>query len=96
MLVLAFRRRPVVIGQHDEGSAGADLLGMAREVDRLGRGIGARPGDDRHPALGHLDRQLDDALMLLVAHGRAFAGSMPAFFQNACIASRFICRLVVM
>jgi hypothetical protein len=29
-------------------------------------------------------------------HGFVVAGSMPAFFQNACMASRFICRLIVM
>lgn len=28
-------------------------------------------------------------------HGFAFVGLMPAFFQNACMASRFICRLIV-
>jgi hypothetical protein len=29
-------------------------------------------------------------------HGFVVDGSMPAFFQNACMASRFICRLIVM
>jgi hypothetical protein len=29
-------------------------------------------------------------------HDFTFAGSMPALFQNACMASRFICRLIVM
>lgn len=28
-------------------------------------------------------------------HGFAFVGLMPAFFQNAGMASRFICRLIV-
>ncbi|SIO72558.1 hypothetical protein SAMN05444172_8996 [Burkholderia sp. GAS332] len=29
-------------------------------------------------------------------HGFVIAGSMPAFFQNTCMASRFICRFIVM
>ncbi len=94
MLVLPFRRRPVVIGQHDQGGIGAGLFSMAGEVDRLGRRVGPGAGDDRDAALGHLDRQFDDALMLFMADGRASrrwcrTGTTPSMPSLICQSTNF-------
>ena len=69
-----FLRRLVVVGRDHEAGVGAGLLGVAGEVDRLGGAVAARAGDHRNPAARHLDADLDDALVLLMGEGRAFAG----------------------
>ena len=45
VLVEPFLGRLVVVGRHDEERVGAGLLGMARELDRLGGDVRAGAGD---------------------------------------------------
>jgi hypothetical protein len=52
---------------------GARALGVLREVDGFGSGVGAGAGDHRHALPGHLDAQLDDALVLVMAERGALA-----------------------
>ena len=84
VLVEALLVRLVVIGRHDQHGVGARLLGVAGKVDRLGRVVGAGAGDHRHPALRHLDADFDDALVLVVAQRRAFAGRADRHEAVAC------------
>ena len=72
--VEAFLGRLVVVAGRMQGGVGAGLLGKAGEVDRLVGRVGARAGDHRHALPGGFDAQLDDALVLVVAQGGAFAG----------------------
>ncbi len=72
--VEAFLGRLVVVAGRMQGGVGADLLGEAGEVDRLVGRVGAGTGDHRHALPGGFDAQLDDALVLVVAEGGAFAG----------------------
>src|SRR5260221_11988109 len=53
---------------------GAGFLPVARQLDRLGGRVGAGAGDHRHLALRHVEAELDDALVLLVAQRRRLAG----------------------
>ena len=59
--VEAFLRRLVVVAGRVQHGVGAGLLGELRQLDRfLGR-VRAGAGNDRHPLLRGLDRELDDA-----------------------------------
>ena len=69
MLVETFLAWAVVVRRHDQGRVGAHGLGVAHQVDRLLRRIGAGAGDHRHAARGRLDAQLDHLAVLLVAEG---------------------------
>ena len=75
MLEQAFLGRLVVIGAYDERSIGPLRLSLPSELDRVLGRICARSGDDRCPALRHLDAQGDNTLVLVVAERRRFAGS---------------------
>jgi hypothetical protein len=74
VLVEAFLGRLVVIGADDERGVGAGLLGDLGGVDRMRRRVEAGAGDDRRASGRDLDRHLDQALLLVVFKGRAFAG----------------------
>ncbi len=63
--------RLVVVGHDRQHRVGADLLGETGERHRFGSGVRAGAGNDRHALARHLDRDLDDAAVLLVGHGRA-------------------------
>ena len=67
-------RRLVVVRVDDQRPGGACPLGMAREVDRLGGGVGTRPGDHGKAPSGALHDDLDDPLVLVVAQRRRLAG----------------------
>src|SRR3954447_24280870 len=47
---------------------------MLSEFYRLPGGVGAGTGDDGNTAFRLIDAPLDDALMLVMVHGRAFPG----------------------
>ena len=66
--------RTVVIRRHVQRGVGAGLLGIARQLDRVGRIVRSAAGDDRHPAPGDLDRDLDHPAMLVGRERRRLAG----------------------
>ncbi len=59
VLVHAFLGRTVVVGHHQQGRIGAHILGVARQLYGLGRGIATRSRDDGDAAGRVLDGQLD-------------------------------------
>ena len=66
-----FRVRLVVVGRHLEARIGtAGGYRGFRERDRLGRGIGARTGDDLALPRRKLNRLLDDLVVFIVREGR--------------------------
>ena len=74
VLIEALLSRLVVVGRDHEQRVGSGVLGVACEIDGLGGGVGAGAGDDGDAALGLRDRDLDDALVLVVGEGGALAG----------------------
>ena len=74
MLVHAFLGRLVIIRRHYQHSVGACLLGMLGKLDRLLGGIGPGAGDHGNAAPRLLNAPFDHAVMLVMAHGRTFAG----------------------
>lgn len=72
MLIEPFLGRFVVIGCHDQKTVGTDLLGMARQQQRLVGAVGPRPRHHRHPAGRSLDAQLGHAHVLGVAESGGF------------------------
>ena len=64
----------VVIRRHDQRCFGADLFGMADQVDPLCRVVRPRPGNHRNPACGGANDFFDDLTMFRMSDGRAFAG----------------------
>ena len=74
VLVHAFLGRLVVIGRHHQHGIRACLLRVLGELDGLLGRIGASTRDDRRAALGLVDAPFDDALVLVMAQGGAFAG----------------------
>ena len=52
----------------------ADGLGMGDQLDGLGGGVAASPGDHRHPTLDGPDAQLDHAAVLVMAERGGLAG----------------------
>ncbi len=73
MQVQPFLGGLVVVGVHQQDSIGTNLLGMTREAYRLTGGIRAGPGNDRDPAIGKLDCEGDDPVMLIMAESRTFS-----------------------
>ena len=74
VLVHALLGRLVVVRRHHQHRVGARLLRMLGKFDRLPGRIGAGAGDHGNAALRLVDAPFDDALVLVMAHGRAFAG----------------------
>ena len=70
----AFLRRLVVIRNDRERAVRAGFLRVRGERDGLGRGVGARSGDDRNAPARFVHRRLDEQAMLLDVDGRRFAG----------------------
>nr|GEU28413.1 hypothetical protein [Tanacetum cinerariifolium] len=67
--------RGTVIVRHDlQRGVGARFLGKAGQLDRFGRGIGARAGNDRNAALGMGNRRLDQRAVFFHADGGRFTG----------------------
>ena len=65
----------VVIGGHKQqgiGTAGSRLCCQCTAVIGI---IGTSTRNNRHPVIDRLDRKLDGGQLLLIGHGRAFAGS---------------------
>ena len=65
--------RLVVVGRDDQRGVHADLGGAAGEVGRVGRVVGAGPRDEEGVFADLLDRELPEALLLLVGERRALA-----------------------
>ena len=74
MAVDAFLPGLVVIRSDVEKSLRAELFRLAREQNRLVRGVGARSREHGNAARGELDRLRDDFEMLFVRQRRRFAG----------------------
>ncbi len=74
VLIEAFLRRLVVIGNDDEGGIGAGFLCVNRIVNRFGGAVRAGSGDHGNAATDFLDAHFDDGLVLVGRQGRAFAG----------------------
>ena len=75
MLIKAFLRRLVVIGADNQRRIGARLLGLPGQLDRVLGRVRAGSGNDRDPlALGDLDAQADQPLLLVIGESRRFAG----------------------
>ena len=72
--VKPFLRRLVVVGRHDERRIRAGLLGMARQVDRLGRAVRSGAGDHRHAPARDGNRDLHNPLVLGMRQRRRLAG----------------------
>src|SRR5262249_15420453 len=66
-------RRLVVVRGHGEDPVRAGLDRGLRAGDRTPRVVAAGPGQDRHLARGHLDRDRDDPPLLVVAERHALA-----------------------
>ncbi len=66
--------RPVVVRRHDQRGVAAGGLGVLRQLDRLGRRVRARAGDDLRPAPGRLHHGPEQVLLLLVRERRRLAG----------------------
>ena len=64
-------RLVVVGGDHQQGIR-PRRLGVAREIHRFRRRVGAGPGDHRHAARGLVDADFYDSLVLVVAEGGRF------------------------
>ncbi len=67
-------RRLVVIGRHNEDRIGTRLFRVDGKVHRLHCRIRAGAGDHGHAALRLVDHDFDDALVFVMAQGRALAG----------------------
>ena len=74
MLIEPLLRRLVVIGADHQRRVGTGLFRHPRRVDRMRGRVEAGAGDHRRSALGHLDAELDQALLFLVFERRALAG----------------------
>ena len=63
-------RRLVVVGRDDKQPRDADLVGRARQLDRVVRVVGADAGDHMGPVTDSLDDRAEQSLLLLVRGGR--------------------------
>jgi hypothetical protein len=72
--VQALLRRLVVVRHHRQARGGAGFLGRLGELDRLGGRVASGAGDDRDAALGVLDGDADQRLVLVEVDGRRLAG----------------------
>jgi len=74
MPVQAFLGGLVVIRHHRKAGVRAGFLRRFGQFDRFGRGIPPRARDDRNAALGVVDGNLDEFLVLVEVHRRRFTG----------------------
>ena len=74
MAVDALRVALVVIGGDEQQAIGPQLLRPEALLQHGLGGVGARPGDDGHPARRGVDDAAERRVVLLVGHGGALAG----------------------
>src|SRR5204863_143615 len=66
-------RRPVVVGRDDEEGVDAELVGLARQVHRVRRGVRAGACDHGRAVADGVDRGREELARLLVGEGRRLA-----------------------